>query len=207
MLNLGVTFPNFDINTTIGQFKLHEYLGDSWALFCSHPADFTPVCTTEIGRMAQLTKETEKRNVKVLFLSCDNLDDHKEWIKDISQYSGCKIPFPIIVDNGEIAKTLGMYEENLDKFQTVRAVYILDPSKKIRAIICYPAAMGRNFDEILRAIDALQLTTKHDNIVTPANWKQGDKVLMKPTHIKNPDECMKLPSGKNYLQFIDQPTD
>lgn len=206
MLNLGLVFPNLDINTTLGKFKLHEYLGDSWALFCSHPADFTPVCTTEIGRMAQLIKETDARNVKVLFLSCDSVAQHNDWIKDISEYSGCKIPFPIIEDDdGKIAKEVGMYEEGLDKFTTVRAVFVLDPSKKVRATMCYPTQVGRNFDEIIRLIDALQLTAKNDDIVTPAGWKKGDKVLVKPTHIKDPSACMKLPSGKGYLQFIEKP--
>lgn len=202
MLNLGVEFPNFDINTTLGKLNLHEFLGDSWALICSHPADFTPVCTTEIARMAQLVKETEKRNVKVCFLSCDPVESHKEWIKDIEAYSGCKVPFPIIDDdNNSISKQVGMNEEGLDKFQTVRGVFVLDPSKKVRATLCYPTQVGRNFSEIIRLIDALQLTAKNSEVVTPANWEQGKEVLVKPGCEGTGAKVTKLPSGKEYLRF------
>lgn len=203
MLNLGVEFPDFEVNTTLGKIKLHEYFGDSWALVCSHPADFTPVCTTEIGRMAQLVKETEKRNVKVCFLSCDPVESHKDWVKDIEAYSGCKVPFPIIDDeNNTISAKVGMNEENLDKFQTVRGVFVLDPSKKVRATICYPASVGRNFDEIIRLVDALQLTTKNSSLATPANWKEGDDVILKPGCEGTGFRVENLPSGKDYLRFI-----
>lgn len=202
MLNLGVEFPNFEVVTTLGNFKLHDYIGDSWTLFCSHPADFTPVCTTEIARMAQLVKETDKRNVKVLFLSCDPVDSHKEWVKDIEAYSGCKVPFPIIDDkDNTISKSVGMYEEGLDKFQTVRGVFVLDPSKKIRGTILYPTQVGRNFDEIIRLVDGLQLTAKNTEVVTPAGWKEGDEVLVKPGCEGAGARVEKLPSGKDYLRF------
>jgi len=202
MLNLGVTFPNFDVETTLGKINLHEFLADSWGLICSHPADFTPVCTTEIARMAQLTKETEKRNVKVCFLSCDPVDSHKEWVKDIEAYSGCKVPFPIIDDaNNSISALVGMNEEGLDKFQTVRGVFVLDPQKKVRATICYPTQVGRNFDEVIRLIDALQLTSNNSEIVTPAGWKDGDEVLVKPGCEGTGARVSQLPSGKEYLRF------
>lgn len=202
MLNLGVEFPNFEVNTTIGKFKLHDFLGDSWALICSHPADFTPVCTTEIARMAQLVKETDARNVKVCFLSCDPVESHKEWVKDIEEYSGCKVGFPIIDDDkNEISAKVGMNEEGLDKFQTVRGVFVLDPKKKVRATICYPTTVGRNFDEVIRLIDALQLTTKNTEVATPAGWKQGDEVLVKPGCEGTGAKIRQMPSGKEYMRF------
>lgn len=202
MLNLGVVFPNFDVNTTLGKINLHEFLGDSWGLICSHPADFTPVCTTEIARMAQLVKETEKRNVKVCFLSCDPVESHREWVKDIEAYSGCKVPFPIIDDdNNNISKLVGMNEEGLDKFQTVRGVFILDPSHKVRATLCYPTQVGRNFSEIIRLIDALQLTVRNTEVVTPANWEEGQEVLVKPQCEGTGARVEALPSGKPYLRF------
>lgn len=202
MLNLGVEFPDFEVNTTLGKLKLHEFLADSWALICSHPADFTPVCTTEIARMAQLVKETEKRNVKVCFLSCDPVESHKEWVKDIEAYSGCKVPFPIIDDdNNAISKAVGMFEEGGDKFMTVRGVFVLDPKKKIRATVVYPTQVGRNFDEIIRLIDGLQITAKNNEIVTPAGWKVGDEVLVKPGCEGTGARIEKLPSGKEYLRF------
>lgn len=202
MLNIGTEFPDFEVDTTLGKLKLHEYLDNSWGLVCSHPADFTPVCTTEIARMAQLVKETDKRNVKVCFLSCDPVESHKEWVKDIEVYSGCKVPFPIIDDdNNNISKKVGMFEEGLDKFQTVRGVFVLDPSKKIRATICYPTQVGRNFDEIIRLIDALQLTSKNNEIVTPQGWKEGGEVLVKPGCEGTGARIEELPSGKDYLRF------
>lgn len=202
MLNIGTEFPNFHVKTTLGEFDLHEFLGDSWALICSHPADFTPVCTTEIARMAQLTKETDSRNVKVCFLSCDPIESHRDWIKDIEAYSGCKVPFPIIDDdNNEISAKVGMYEEGVDKFQTVRGVFVVDPKKKIRATICYPTQVGRNFDEVLRLLDALQLTSSNNEIVTPVGWKNGDEVLVKPGCEGTGARVENLPSGKNYLRF------
>lgn len=202
MLNLGVQFPNFEVNTTLGKFHLHDFLADSWGLICSHPADFTPVCTTEIARMAQLVKETEKRNVKVCFLSCDPVESHKDWVKDIEAYSGCKVPFPIIDDDSnKISAAVGMNEEGLDKFQTVRGVFVLDPSKKIRATLCYPTQVGRNFDEIIRLVDALQLTAKNSEVVTPAGWKEGDEVLVKPGCEGAGARVAQLPSGKEYLRF------
>lgn len=202
MLNLGVIFPNFDVTTTLGKLKLHDFFGDSWALICSHPADFTPVCTTEIARMAQLVKETDKRNVKVCFLSCDPVEMHLEWIKDIEKFSGCKIPFPVIDDaNNTISAQVGMNDEGLDKFQTVRGVFILDPSKKIRATLCYPTEVGRNFDEIIRVVDALQLTAQNREIVCPAGWKVGDEVLVKPGCEGTGARVEQLPSGKEYLRF------
>ncbi|KAG9508592.1 Peroxiredoxin-6, partial [Fragariocoptes setiger] len=204
MLNVGTEFPNYTVNTTLGTFKIHEYLGTSWGLICSHPADFTPVCTTEIARMAQLTKETEARNVKVMFLSCDPIDMHKDWVKDIEHYSGCKVTFPIIDDeNNKLSSELGMFDASCDKFQTIRGVFIVDPSKKVRATICYPSSVGRNFDEVIRLIDALQLTSDNTEAVTPQGWCKGDKLLVKPGCEGTGAKVVDLPSGKPYLRFMD----
>jgi len=203
MLNLGETFPNLKASTTIGDIDLYEYIGNNWAILCSHPADFTPVCTTEIGRMSQLSKEFEKRNVKVLIISCDSVSDHKSWVKDVNKFSGCEVTFPLIGDeNGIIANKIGMLDMGADKMQTVRSVFVIGPDKKVKATINYPASTGRNFDEIIRLIDSLQLTASRGNVVTPADWKVGGDVLVRPGNEMENAVPIELPSGKNYLKFV-----
>jgi 1-Cys peroxiredoxin 6 len=220
MLNLGDEFPNFKADTTIGPIQFHEWVGDSWAIFFSHPSDFTPVCTTELGRVANLISEFEKRGVKVIALSCDSVESHKKWIQDIKSYakhSGDGFPYPIIADeNRELAVQLGM----LDPVQkdkdglplTCRAVFVIGPGKKLRLSMLYPATTGRNFDEILRAVDSLQLTEKK-KVATPADWKSGGECMVLP---KLTDEeanelfpkgffVINLPSGKPYLRITPQP--
>jgi len=203
MLNLGETFPNFKAPSTCGTIDLYEYLGDNWGIVFSHPADFTPVCTTEIGRMTQLTNEFDKRQVKVLLISCDSVHDHHKWINDVTHYSGSNMPFPMIGDeSGEIANKIGMLDKGVDKTVTVRAVYVIGPDKKVKAVISYPASTGRNFDEILRLIDSLQLTASRGNIVTPVDWKVGGDVLVRPGNVIEGATSVELPSGKDYLRFV-----
>jgi len=163
----------------------------------------TPVCTTEIGRLSQLTKEFDRRNVKVLLISCDSVQDHDEWLKDVTHYSGCKVPFPVVGDqNGLISTKIGMLDMGADKMITVRAVFVIGPDKKVKAIISYPASTGRNMDEILRLIDSLQLTAERGNIVTPVDWKVGGDVLVKPGNEVQGSVAVELPSGKNYLKVV-----
>jgi len=203
MLNLGETFPDFKAESTAGAISLYDYLGDNWALILSHPKDFTPVCTTEVGRLSQLSSEFAKRNVKVLLISCDSVDDHNLWAQDVSQYSGCKVPFPIIGDeSGQIAHRIGMLDMGADKTITVRAVFVISPDKKVKAIISYPASTGRNMDEILRLIDSLQLTAKRTDVVTPVDWKVGGDLIVKPGANIEGQTVIGLPSGKDYLKFV-----
>lgn len=214
MLQLGSVFPNFKANTTIGEIDFHEWLGNSWGILFSHPADFTPVCTTELARVAKLVPEFEKRGVKPIALSLDNVKNHLEWTKDIKAYGNLPnvtFPYPIIADESrDLSVLLNMLD--LDERDskgmplTARAVFIIDANKKYRLSILYPATVGRNFDEILRVIDALQLTDKH-LIATPADWKQGDGVMVQPTvpaevvAEKFPNaKTFELPSGKCYLR-------
>ncbi|XP_039763946.1 peroxiredoxin-6 [Pararge aegeria] len=216
MLLLGDIFPNFSANTTEGKIDFHEWLGDSWGILFSHPSDFTPVCTTELAKVIKLLPEFVKRNVKVVGLSCDSVASHIEWCKDIKSYAGCSVqelfPYPIVEDKDRnIANKLGMIDKDeLDTAGiplTARAVYVVDPNKKFRLSLLYPATTGRNFDEILRIIDSLQLTDKA-KVATPANWKMGDDCMVLPT--VQDDEVAKnfpqgvtvvpLPSGKNYLR-------
>jgi len=203
MLNLGETFPNFSGQSTVGPIDLYEYLGDNWGLVLSHPKDFTPVCTTEIGRLSKLSKEFEKRKVKVLLISCDSVDDHKVWAEDVKHYSGCQVPYPIIGDEkGIIANSVGMLDAGADKMITVRAVYVIGTDKKVKAIISYPASTGRNMDEVLRLIDSLQLTASRQNVVTPVDWKVGGDLIVKPGAQIDGQTVVELPSGKDYLKFI-----
>lgn len=220
MLNLGDEFPNFKADTTIGPIQFHEWIGDSWAILFSHPSDFTPVCTTELGRVANLISEFEKRGVKVIALSCDSVESHKKWIQDIKSYakhSGDGFPYPIIADeNREIAVHLGMLdpvEKDKDGLPlTCRAVFVIGPGKKLRLSMLYPATTGRNFDEILRAVDSLQLTEKK-NVATPADWKSGGECMVLPTLTDEEANelfpkgffVINLPSGKPYLRFTPQP--
>jgi alkyl hydroperoxide reductase subunit AhpC len=207
-LRLGDTAPNFDAPTTDGDINFYDWAGDKWVVFFSHPADFTPVCTTELGRAAALNGEFQKRNVKPICISVDSLEDHHAWSKDIGETQGTDLNFPIIADpNKEVANLYDMMHPNADNTSTVRSVYIIDANKKIRLILTYPASCGRNFDEIIRVIDALQLSDEY-NIATPVDWKDGDDVIIPPS-VKNEDIAAKYPKGyteiKPYLRTTPAP--
>ncbi|CAF1232322.1 unnamed protein product [Rotaria sp. Silwood1] len=218
-LKLGDEFPNFTLKTTIGDIQLHNWLGDKWGILFSHPADYTPVCTTELSRAAKLSPEFAKRNTKLIGLSCDGLENHHGWIKDLLAYdkkeqSSCEFPFPIIDDNDrKLAKQLGMIDpaefDSKGLPLTARAVFFIGPDKKVKASLLYPATTGRNFDEILRLLDSLQLSARLP-IATPVDWKVGEKVMV-PPNVKDEDvaknfpqgvEVRKdLPSGKGYIRM------
>lgn len=207
-LRLGDVAPNFQAQTSKGEIDLYEYLGDSWAVLFSHPADYTPVCTTELGRTASLNAEFEKRNVKVLALSVDPLDKHHGWIEDINETQGVEVNFPIIADEDrKVSELYGMIHPNASETFTVRSLFIISPDKKIKLIISYPASTGRNFVEVLRVIDSLQLTANY-SVATPADWKEGEDVVVTPA-IKTEDIAAKFPKGhrivKPYLRFTPQP--
>ena len=207
-LRLGDTAPNFDAPTTDGDINFYDWAGEKWVVFFSHPADFTPVCTTELGRAAALNGEFQKRNVKPICISVDSLEDHHAWSKDIGETQGTDLNFPIIADpNKEVANLYDMMHPNADNTSTVRSVYIIDANKKIRLILTYPASCGRNFDEIIRVIDALQLSDEY-NIATPVDWKDGDDVIIPPS-VKNEDIAAKYPKGyteiKPYLRTTPAP--
>lgn len=207
-LRLGDTAPNFDAPTTDGDINFYDWAGDNWVVFFSHPADFTPVCTTELGRAAALNGEFQKRNVKPICISVDSLEDHHAWSKDIGETQGTDLNFPIIADpNKDVANLYDMMHPNADNTSTVRSVYIIDANKKIRLILTYPASCGRNFDEIIRVIDALQLSDEY-NIATPVDWKDGDDVIIPPS-VKNEDIAAKYPKGyteiKPYLRITPAP--
>lgn len=207
-IRLGDIAPDFTAETTEGTIKFHEWLGNSWGVLFSHPADFTPVCTTELGAVARLRSEFDKRNVKVIALSVDPVDSHKKWIGDINETQACQVNYPIIADpDFSVANLYGMVHPNAsDKF-TVRSVFIIGADKKVKLTITYPASTGRNFDEILRVIDSLQLTANY-SVATPANWKHGDDVVIAPA-IKDEDIPAKFPKGhkkiKPYLRTTPQP--
>lgn len=207
-LRLGDTAPNFQAHTTEGVLDFYEFLGDSWGVLYSHPADFTPVCTTELGRTASLKAEFDNRNVKVLALSVDSRASHREWSKDIEETQRVTINFPLIADEDrKVAMLYDMIHPNASEKTTVRTVFIVDPNKKIRLTMTYPPSTGRNFREILRVIDSLQLTTYH-SVATPADWEQGQDVVILPSI---PDEEIpeKFPKGytriKSYLRMTPQP--
>jgi len=207
-LRLGDIAPNFKAQTSLGEIDFYEYLGDSWAVLFSHPGDYTPVCTTELGKTASLSEEFKKRNVKVLALSVDALDKHQSWILDINETQGVEVDFPIIADeNKEISEAYGMIHPNASETFTVRSLFIIGPDKKVKLIISYPASTGRNFQEILRVIDSLQLTANY-SVATPADWKHGEDVVVTPA-IKTEDIPAKFPKGhrivKPYLRFTPQP--
>ena len=216
-LRLGATAPDFTAETTEGPIKFHDWIGDKWAMLFSHPKDFTPVCTTELGYVAKLKSEFDKRNMKVIGLSVDSVDDHKRWSKDIEETQGTAPNYPMIGDPElQVAKLYDMLPAETtggaagrtaaDNF-TVRNVYIIGPDKKIRLIITYPMTTGRNFDEILRVVDSLQLTAAH-KVATPANWKEGDEVIIVPA-VSNEEAKTKYPEGwktlKPYLRLVKQP--
>jgi alkyl hydroperoxide reductase subunit AhpC len=208
-LHIGQTAPDFEQDSSEGRIKLHEWIGDSWLVFFSHPADFTPVCTTELGTVAKLKGEFEKRNAKVLALSVDPVQSHLDWIKDIEETQGTKINYPIIADHDySVSKLYDMLHPEANAKVTVRSVFFIDPNKLIRASITYPPATGRNFQEILRVLDGLQLTDKYA-VATPANWKDGDDVVIVPS-LTDPEEIAKrFPKGykalKPYLRMTPQP--
>ncbi|MBX7261845.1 MAG: peroxiredoxin, partial [Chitinophagales bacterium] len=207
-LRLGDIAPNFTAETTAGNIDFHNWMGDKWAVFFSHPADFTPVCTTELGYTSKLKSEFEKRNVKAIALSVDDLASHNGWIGDIEETQGVKQNFPIVADEKRtVAELYDMIHPNETNKFTVRSVFIIDNNKKIRTIITYPPSTGRNFDEILRVIDSLQLTDNY-NVATPVNWKEGEDVVIAP-NISDEDAKVKFPKGfktlKPYLRLTPQP--
>jgi len=207
-IRLGDTAPDFTAETTEGTIEFHQWLGDGWGILFSHPKDYTPVCTTELGRVANLKGEFEKRNVKVIAVSVDPLESHKGWINDINETQSCTMNYPIIADpDRNVATMYGMIHPNALDNLTVRSVFIIGPDKKVKLQLTYPASTGRNFDEILRVIDSLQLTANYQ-VATPADWKQGDDCVVVPA-IKTEDIPAKFPKGfkevKPYLRMTPQP--
>lgn len=207
-LRLGDIAPDFSAETTEGTINFHEYLGTSWGVLFSHPADYTPVCTTELGAVAKLKDEFSKRNTKVIALSVDGLESHRLWIDDINETQNTVVNFPIIADQDrKVSELYDMIHPNSNENFTVRSVFVIGPDKKIKLIITYPASTGRNFDELLRVIDSLQLTANY-SVATPANWKHGEDVVVAPA-IKTEDIPSKFPKGhkviKPYLRMTPQP--
>lgn len=208
-LQIGDTAPDFQATTTAGAIKFHDWLGGSWGVLFSHPKDFTPVCTTELGYTERLRPEFEKRGVKVIGLSVDAVTDHERWADDIEATQGARPRFPIIGDaDRAVANLYGMLHPKADTTFTVRSVFIIDPAKKVRATITYPASTGRNFDEILRVIDSLQLTDKH-RVATPVNWQPGQDVIIVPS-VPNEEASRLFPNGwveqRPYLRLVKQPS-
>jgi thioredoxin-dependent peroxiredoxin len=207
-IRLGDTAPDFTAETTEGPIHFHEWLGDSWGVLFSHPKDFTPVCTTELGAAARLKPEFDKRNVKVMGLSVDSLDSHNGWVGDIEETQGTALNFPLIADSDrKVSDLYDMIHPNANDTFTVRSVYVIGPDKKVKLMITYPASTGRNFDEILRVIDSLQLTANY-SVATPVNWKEGEDVIIVPA-ISDEDAKAKFPKGwkalKPYLRVTPQP--
>lgn len=207
-LRLGDVAPNFKAQTTEGEIDFYEYLGNSWGVLFSHPADYTPVCTTELGKTALLKDEFAKRNVKVLAVSVDPLDKHEGWVKDINETQNTTVNFPLIADpDREVATLYDMIHPNASATATVRSLFIIAPDKTIKLIITYPASTGRNFVEVLRVIDSLQLTANH-SVATPADWKEGEDVIVVPA-VSTEDAIKKFPKGvkvvKPYLRYTPQP--
>ena len=207
-LRLGDKAPNFQATTSVGDIDFHEYLGDSWGILFSHPADYTPVCTTELGKTAKLKGEFDKRNVKVLALSVDPVDKHKGWISDINETQNTEVNFPIIADSSrEVATLYDMIHPNASATATVRSLFIIGPDKAVKLMLTYPASTGRNFVEVLRVIDSLQLTANY-SVATPADWKEGEDVIVVPA-VSTEDAIKKFPKGlriiKPYLRYTPQP--
>jgi len=216
-LRIGDEAPDFTAETTEGTVNFHEWIGDSWAILFSHPKDFTPVCTTELGYMAKLKPEFDKRNTKVIGLSIDSVDDHKKWVGDIEETQGAAINYPMIGDTDlKVAKLYEMIHPNASgnakgrtaaDNATIRSVFIIGPDKKIKLVLTYPMTTGRNFDEVLRVLDSMQLTAKH-KVATPVNWKQGNDVIIVPS-ISDEEAKQKYPQGwktlKAYLRLVKQP--
>ena len=207
-IRLGDEAPNFTAETTEGTIDFHEYLGDGWGVLFSHPKDFTPVCTTELGRVAQLKPEFDKRNTKVIAVSVDDVDSHNKWSGDIEDVTGAKLNYPIIGDpDRKVSDLYGMIHPNANDTLTVRSVFVVGPDKKVKLTITYPASTGRNFDEILRVIDSLQLTADY-KVATPADWKEGEDVIITPA-VSDEDAKGMFPKGfeakKPYLRVTPQP--
>ncbi len=207
-LRLGDIVPDFTAETTEGPIRFHDWLGTSWGVLFSHPKNYTPVCTTELGYTAKLKPEFERRNVKAIGLSVDKLEDHHGWAKDIEETQGAALNFPLIADaDRKVADLYDMIHPNASDTFTVRSVFVIDPNKKLRLSLTYPASTGRNFDEILRVIDSLQLTDRH-KVATPVNWKHGEDVIIVPA-LKNEDAAKLFPDGwktlKPYLRVVPQP--
>ncbi|GAC1594579.1 MAG: peroxiredoxin [Ginsengibacter sp.] len=207
-LRLGDVAPDFTASTTEGEINFYEYLGNSWGVLFSHPADYTPVCTTELGRTALLKEEFAKRNVKVLAISVDPLDKHLGWKNDINETQNCSVDFPIIADpEKKVANLYDMIHPNASETFTVRSLFVIGPDKKVKLTLTYPASTGRNFFEVLRVLDSLQLTAKH-SVSTPADWNKGDDVIIANT-INNEDAEKRFPKGvkhvKPYLRYTPQP--
>jgi thioredoxin-dependent peroxiredoxin len=208
-LRLGDIAPDFEQDSSIGRIKFHEWLGDSWGVLFSHPADFTPVCTTELGLTAKLASEFDKRHVKTIALSVDTTEHHVDWIKDINETQAASVGFPILADGDrKVSQLYDMIHPNASETVTVRSLFVIDPKKKVRLFITYPASTGRNFDEVLRVIDSLQLTDNY-SVATPGNWKDGDDVVILPS-IKDEEVLkQKFPKGykalRPYLRMTPQP--
>jgi thioredoxin-dependent peroxiredoxin len=207
-LRLGDIAPDFTAETTQGKINFHEWLGDSWGMLFSHPADFTPVCTTELGKTALLKGEFEKKNVKVIAVSVDDLTSHNKWLPDIEEVTGAKMNFPIIADeNRVVAELYDMIHPNASVKATVRSVFIIGPDKTVKLMLTYPASTGRNFNELLRVIDSLQLTAEY-SVATPADWQDGDDAIVVPS-ISTEDAIKQFPKGvrevKPYLRYTPQP--
>lgn len=205
---LGDNAPNFTAQTSEGELNFHQWLGDSWGVLFSHPADFTPICTTELGAVARLKSEFARRNVKVLAVSVDPLDSHQRWIKDINETQACTVNFPIIADaDRKVAVAYDMIHPNADTTATVRSVFVIGPDKKIKLTLTYPASTGRNFSELLRVIDSLQLTAKY-KLATPSDWKQGEDCIVVPA-VSDQEAASLFPKGvrkiKPYLRYTAQP--
>jgi alkyl hydroperoxide reductase subunit AhpC len=207
-LQLGDVVPDFKQQSSMGEISFHEWAGNSWVVLFSHPADYTPVCTTELGEVARLKPEFDKRNVKVLALSVDDAESHKGWINDINETQSCSVNYPILADGDrKVSDLYGMIHPNSLNNLTVRSVFVIDPQKKLRLTLTYPASTGRNFPELLRVIDSLQLTDNYQ-VATPVNWKEGDDVVVVPT-IPTEEAKKKFPKGvtevKPYLRMTPQP--
>jgi alkyl hydroperoxide reductase subunit AhpC len=207
-LQLGDIAPDFEAETTEGKIRFHDWIGGSWAVLFSHPKNFTPICTTELGYTAKLKPEFEKRDVKVIGLSVDPLSRHEQWAQDIKETQGHALNFPLVADSDrKVANLYGMIHPNANDTLTVRSVFIIGPDKKIKLTLTYPASTGRNFDEILRVIDSLQLTSKHQ-VATPVNWKNGEDVII-VSAVSDDDAKKKFPNGwrapRPYLRIVPQP--
>jgi len=208
-IQLGDIAPDFSAPSTHGEIRFHEWLGDQWAVLFSHPRDFTPVCTTELGAVARLKPEFDRRGVKVLGLSVDGVADHEGWSRDIEATQGVALNFPLVADpDRAVATAYGMLHPNADTTATVRSVFVIDGQKKVRLTLTYPASTGRNFDEILRAVDSLQLTSQH-SVATPANWQHGDDVIILAS-LTDDQAKLKFPEGwraeRPYLRYVPDPS-
>jgi peroxiredoxin (alkyl hydroperoxide reductase subunit C) len=207
-LQLGDVAPDFEADTTEGRIKFHDYIGNSWVVFFSHPKDFTPVCTTELGGFARRKAEFDARNTRLLGLSVDSVEDHKAWSKDVAEVGGTAVNYPIVADPDlEVAKLYGMFHPKADPKVTVRSVFIIDPAKKVRLVLTYPPSAGRSIDEVLRVLDSLQLTDGR-KLTTPVDWQPGDAVIIAPS-VSDEEARAAYPGGfrtvKPYLRLVDAP--